>query len=97
MLADALFGQRADARMDDRFEFFSRGRIVENDRAEFLPVESAVRLAALSVPKALTISVQASWLGLDHFARQDIGVDDRRAEARENFRNRAFSRGDAAG
>ena len=46
MLADALFGQRTDLRMNNRFEFFSRVGIVEYDRAQFLPIESAIRSPA---------------------------------------------------
>src|SRR5574341_354986 len=44
MFADSLFGQGAHARMNDLFEFLSRLRIVEYDRAKLLPVERLIGL-----------------------------------------------------
>ena len=96
VLSDALLGERAHARMDDRLELFSRRRIVENRRAELLPVESAVGLQHFGA-ECFDDFFPGVALGLDDFPRQRVGVDDRRAEAREDFRDRSFSRGDAAG
>jgi len=61
-----------------------------------LPIESAVRLQHCGA-KGVNNLGPGLAVGFDNLARQDIRVDDRGALALENFRNRAFPRGDAAG
>ena len=96
MLADALFGERAHARMNDRFEFFSGFGLVEDQRPKFLAIESAIRLQHL-VAESIDDFVPGFASGLDDFARENIRIDDGGAEALKNPRDRAFARSDAAG
>ena len=43
MFANFFFGQRANARVDDRFEFPSTVAIIEDDGPKFLPIEEIRR------------------------------------------------------
>jgi len=51
MLANALFGESADSRVNDHFEFFSGFRMIEDDGAEFLPVEGLIGLQHVSAER----------------------------------------------
>jgi len=44
MLSDSLFGQSANAWVNDRFEFLSGVGIIEDNRPDLLPIESLVGL-----------------------------------------------------
>jgi len=96
MLADALFGKGANARMDDGFEFFPRRRISEDGGAQFLPIESSIGLQDFAAERFDNLTpCLASWF--DDFACQSVGIDDGGAETLENSCNGRFARGDAAG
>ena len=95
-LADFLLGAGAHARMDDRFELFSRGGIIEDDRAEFLPVEGLIRLQNLPTEGGNDV-MPGRLAGLDDFSCKNVGIDDRRAKSLENVCDGSLARGDAAG
>ena len=95
VLADALFGERAHARMDDRFELFARVGIVEDDRAQSLPVEGLVGLQHFAA-KCRDDLIPAVVAGSDDLTGEHVGVDDRRAKTPQDFRHRAFARRDTA-
>jgi hypothetical protein len=96
VLADALFGKGAHARMDDRFERLSGGGIVEDRCAQLLPIESLISLQDFDAE--CVDDVFPSILSrFDNFPRQSVGVDDRRTQPFQDRRDGALARGDAAG
>ena len=76
--------------------FFLAAGLLKIDRAQFLAVESLVGLQNFGA-ECFNNFFPGIATGLDHLARQRIGIDDGGAETPQDFRNRAFSRGDAAG
>ena len=95
MLANALLGESAHARMDDRFELFARVGVVEDERAKFLPVEGLVGLEHLAA-ECRDDLIPAVMAGRDNLTGEHVGIDDRRAEPPQDFCHRAFARRDTA-
>ncbi len=94
VLLDTLLGQGAHARMDNRFEFLSRSGVVEDGRAQLLPIESLVGLQNFGAER-LDDVFPGVVSRFDDFPRQRVGVDDRSTQTFQDFRNRAFPRCDA--
>ena len=95
ILRDALFCESAHARMNDRFELFSRCRIIEDDLSQMLPVESSVGAKHVRT-EGLEDFAPRRLFRLDDFTRQSVGVDNGGTEARENFCHSALAGRDAA-
>ena len=90
MFPNSLLGESAHARMNDRFELLSSVRIVEDEVAQFLPVESLIRLQDVRAESGDDI-FPSVLTRFDNLAGQHIRIDDRRPEPLEDFRHRAFA------
>jgi hypothetical protein len=82
--------------MNNRFEFFSRRRVAENDFSESLAIDGAVRLENFRT-EGVDDFFPARRAGLHHFPRQFIGIDDGHAKPPQYRRNGAFARRNAPG
>lgn len=89
VLADTLFGESADARVNDRFEFSARVGIVEDNRSEFLAVKSLVGLQNFDAESRddFTPGVAAR---LDDLTCQRVSIYDCDAETLKDFCDGAF-------
>ena len=96
MLVYPLFGESAHARVDDRLEFFSRSRIVEDRRAQFLPIQGLVGVQDLGA-ECFHDLFPGVAPGFDNFARQCVSIDNGGAETLEDFSDGGFAGSDAAG
>ncbi len=90
VLADSLLRERADPRMNDRFDSFPRCGVIEDKGAKFLAIEGAVQLQHFGAERVDDLSPGVAP-GLDDFTRQFIRVDDGGSVTLENFRHRAFA------
>ncbi len=96
MLANPLFCQGADPRMDDRFEFFSGSAIIEDDRAQLLPIQGLIGLQDFDA-EGFDDLAPTVVPALNDFARQSVGIDNGGAESLENVRCGGFARGNTPG
>ena len=94
VLSYSFFGQRANARVDDRFEFFSTVTVVEDDGSKFLPIECLVWLQDACAERVDDF-LPGIFAWFDNLAGQLVGIDNRCSESRENFCDGAFSGSDS--
>jgi hypothetical protein len=85
-----------NARMDDGVETVEPGAIVENDSAEFCPVDTATG-GKHGLPEFLEDLVVGRLAGLDEAVSQGIGIEDREAHFTKHSGDGAFAAGDSTG
>lgn len=96
ILLDTLLRQRANPRMNHRFEFCPGLRIVKDDFSELGAIKGPVFLENFRA-ECVDDLLPRNLSRLHDLPRQFVGVDDRPAEPPQDRRCRAFPRRDAAG
>ena len=81
-LGQACRERVADGRMRDGLQPAAPLGVGEDDGAQALAIERAVRAAARRRRTPATIAASAGWPGRDDLAREEIRVDDRRSRDR---------------
>lgn len=95
-LVNPLSRQAPNLGMRDRLELLACLRIVENNRAQFLPIDGLIRSKNLGA-ESFADRAPRRLSGTHDLARQDIGVDHARAEPFEHRGHGTLTARDSSG